>query len=239
MRPRRPSRPQDEQLYRGSHRPLPRRPRVQGQARRAGREVRLPVARLPVPFSAKVYKKHPRGGGLCWGAIGARGSGSRGAPYPSPGRPTRSDAGKTPRMTRTRRFWGISPLASRTAGRDPGPDLARGIVFRPLSGSTRRAQVVIGTPWRAHAGATPRAGGAGAVFRRGSGLPGAVKGARARPGATARCPAPDRARVTAPAPSASPPNRRYPKIGQISVWTSKLTRLLPVPPAPDRTGTTR
>lgn len=135
MRPRRPSRPQDEQLYRGSHRPLPRRPRVQGQARRAGREVRLPVARLPVPFSAKVYKKHPRGGGLCWGAIGARGSGSRGAPYPSPGRPTRSDAGKTPRMTRTRRFWGISPIASRTAGRDPGPDLARGIVFRPLSGS--------------------------------------------------------------------------------------------------------
>ena len=210
MRPRRPSRPQDEQLYRGSHRPLPRRPRVQGQARRAGREVRLPVARLPVPFSAKVYKKHPRGGGLCWGAIGARGSGSRGAPDPSPGRPTRSYARKTPRMTRTRRFWGISPIASRTAGRDPGPDLARGIVFRPLSGSLGVPRWSSGRPWRAHAGATPRAGGAGAVIRRGSRLPGAVKGARARPGATARRPAPDRARVPPPAPSTSPPDLAVP-----------------------------
>lgn len=88
--------------------------------------------------------------------------------------------------------------------------------FSPVVGVPRRAQVVIGTPWRAHAGATPRAGGAGAVFRRGSGLSGAVKGARARPGATARRPAPDRARVPAPAPSASPPDWRYPKIGKIS-----------------------
>ena len=155
-------------------------------------------------FRQKLQKASSRRGDLCWGAIGARGSGSRGAPDPSPGRPTRSYARKTPRMTRTRRFWGISPIASRTAGRDPGPDLARGIVFRPLSGSLGVPRWSSGRPWRAHAGATPRAGGAGAVIRRGSRLPGAVKGARARPGATARRPAPDRARVPPPAPSTSP-----------------------------------
>ena len=81
----------------------------------------------PYHFRQKLQKASSRRGDLCWGAIGARGSGSRGAPDPSPGRPTRSYAKKTPRMTRTRRFWGISPIASRTAGRDPGPDLARGI----------------------------------------------------------------------------------------------------------------
>ena len=162
----------------------------------------------PYHFRQKLQKASSRR--LCWGAIGARGSGSRGAPDPSPGRPTRSYAMMTPRMTRTRRFWGISPIASRTAGRDPGPDLARGIVFRPLSGSLGVPRWSSGRPWRAHAGATPRAGGAGAVIRRGSGLPGAVKGARARPGATARRPAPDRARVPPPAPSTSPPDLAVP-----------------------------
>lgn len=87
---------------------------------------------------------------------------------------------------------------------------ARDIVFRPLSGSLGVPRWSSGRPWRAHAGATPRAGDAGAVIRRGSGLPGAVKGARARPGATARRPAPDRARVPAPAPSASPPDLAVP-----------------------------
>ena len=107
-------------------------------------------------FRQKLQKASSRRGDLCWGAIGARGSGSRGAPDPSPGRPTRSYAMMTPRMTRTRRFWGISPIASRTAGRDPGPDLARGIVFRPLSGSLGVPRWSSGRPWRARRHATRR-----------------------------------------------------------------------------------
>ena len=115
-------------------------------------------------FRQKLQKSIPRRGDLCWGAIGAR-VGVPGAAGPVP-RPSDALLREEDTADDSHPSF-LGDLANRVAhrGARSGPDLARGIVFRPLSGSLGVPRWSSGRPWRAHAGATPRAGGAEAVIR--------------------------------------------------------------------------